>query len=277
MKIALSIFVLLAVASATVKKVATLPKELQEISGLTMINDSTLVAHNDSGDSSMIYLLSLKGKIRNKVQLTGVKNVDFEDITSDGNGNLYLGDIGNNSNLRRDLVIYKIPTAKLSTVKTVTPSKIQFTYPEQKAFPPAKNQLYYDAECLAYYKDSLYIFTKCRTAPFDGVCKVYALPAKAGTYKADLVQGIKIGKRDWYRDAVTGGSFHKEKLYLLTYNRIITYDVKNRRAVYHSETALSLSQKEALTVDKNGMLYVADEHHKLLGGGNLYTVKFKTK
>lgn len=277
MKIVLSIFVLLAVASATVKKVGTLPKEIQEVSGLVVLNDSTLVAHNDSGDSSMIYLISLKGKLRSKVKLTGVKNVDFEDITSDGNGNLYLGDIGNNSNLRKDLVIYKIPTAKLSTAKTVTPTKIIFSYPEQKAFPPAKNQLYYDAECLTYYKDSLYIFTKCRTEPFDGVCKVYALPTKAGTYKADLVQGIKIGKRDWYRDAVTGGAFHKEKLYLLTYNRIITYDIKNRRAAYLSETSLSLTQKEALTVDKNGMLYVADEHHKILGGGNLYTVKFKTK
>lgn len=273
----LSVFILLVFMGATLKKVAVLPKELHEISGLTFVNDTILACHNDSGDSAIVYLISTKGKIQNKVTLSGVKNLDFEDITSDGNGTIYLADIGNNANMRKDLVIYKFSTKNLTTTKTVTPSKIRFSYPEQHAFPPAKNMMYYDAECIGYYKDSLYIFTKCRTEPFEGTSKVYSLPCTPGTYKAKLLYGIKIGKRDWYRDAVTGGDFYKDELYLLTYNRIIHYSIKNRRAKYEDQEGLSLSQKEALTVARNGLIYIADEHHKLLGGGNLYTLKWDKK
>lgn len=251
-----------------------MPKEIQEVSGLAFLNDTTLVAHNDSGDTSCIYLISTNAKLYRKIYLSGAKNVDYEDITTDGKGNLYLADIGNNLNKRKDLVIYKIPTSGLTTKKSVSVTKISFNYPEQTAFPPAKNKLYYDAECISYYKDSLYIFTKCRTEPFDGMCKVYALPTTAGTYKAKYRYSITIGKHSWYKDAITGGEFHGDKLYLMTYNRVIRYNVKDRKVTYEKEYGLPLTQKEALTVSKKGTIYIADEKQKLLGGGNLYTLKW---
>ncbi len=269
--------ILLAFIGATWKKVASLPKELHEVSGLTFLNDTLLVAHNDGGDSAKIYILNTNGKIQNHVALNSAANVDFEDITTDGKKYLYLADIGNNSNNRKNLVIYKIPTEGLIKNKTVTAARILFSYPEQSAFPPPKTERYYDAECIAYHNDSLYIFTKCRTEPFDGICKVYQLPCSAGTHKAKLVYSLKIGKRDWYRDAVTGGEFYKNQLFLLTYNRVIAYDLKNGKAIYHSEHGLSLTQKESLTVGPKGLIYIADERHKLLGGGNLYTLKWDLK
>jgi len=274
-RVLLSCFVFLLFIGATYKKVASLPKQLEEISGLAFIDDSTLVAHNDSGDSAQIYLLSTKASLIKSIKLTAAKNVDFEDITSDGKGNLFLADIGNNNNNRKNLTIYKIASAGLRSKSSVACSKILFTYPEQKAFPPAKNQLYYDAECIAYYKDSIYIFTKCRTEPFDGICKVYSLPTKPGTYKAKLSYSLKIGKRDWYRDAITGGEFHGNLLYLLTYNRIIKYKVENRKAIFQKQYGLGITQKEALAVSKKGLIYIADEKHKLLGGGNLHTLKWE--
>ena len=274
-RVLLSCFVFLLFIGATYKKVASLPKQLEEISGLAFIDDSTLVAHNDSGDSAQIYLLSTKASLIKSIKLTAAKNVDFEDITSDGKGNLFLADIGNNNNNRKNLTIYKIASAGLRLKSSVSCSKILFTYPEQKAFPPAKNQLYYDAECIAYYKDSIYIFTKCRTEPFDGICKVYSLPTKPGTYKAKLSYSLKIGKRDWYRDAITGGEFHGNLLYLLTYNRIIKYKVENRKAIFQKQYGLGITQKEALAVSKKGLIYIADEKHKLLGGGNLHTLKWE--
>lgn len=267
--------VILIFISASYKKVSALPKELQEISGLCMLDDTTLVAHNDSGDSANIYLLKTKGKLERTIKLSGVRNIDFEDITNDGKGNIYVADIGNNNNTRKDLVIYKISSSGLHTKKKVNTSKISFSYPEQKAFPPSRNQLYYDAECITYYKDSLYIFTKCRTEPFDGICKVYAIPAKPGNYKAHLSYSLKIGKRDWYRDAITGGDFHGDILYLITYNRIIKYKVENRKAIFQKQYGLGLTQKEALTINSKGLIYIADEKHKLLGGGNLHTLKWE--
>lgn len=269
--------ILLAFVGATWKKVASLPAELHEISGLAFLSDTLLVAHNDSGDSAKIYILGINGKIRNRVTLKSATNIDFEDITTDGKKYLYLADIGNNSNNRKNLVIYKIAAEGLTKNKTVTPTKIMFTYPEQKAYPPSKTEFYYDSECIAYHNDSLFIFTKCRTEPFDGICKVYRLPCSAGTHKAKLVYSLKIGKRDWYRDAVTSGEFYKDRLFLLTYNRVIAYNLKNGKAVYHSEHGLSITQKEALSINSKGLIYIADEHHKLLGGGNLYTLKWDLK
>src|SRR6218665_351702 len=274
-RVLFSCLVMLLFVGATYRKVASLPKQLQEISGLAFIDDSTMVAHNDSGDSAQIYLLSTKAKLVNTCVLTISKNVDYEDITTDGKGTLFLADIGNNANNRKNLTIYRISSAGLRSKSSVSCSKITFSYPEQKAFPPAKNQLYYDAECITYYKDSLYIFTKCRTEPFDGICKVYSLPTKAGTYKAKLSYSLKIGKRDWYRDAITGGEFHGDLLYLITYNRIIKYKVEKRKAIFQKQYGLGISQKEALAVDKKGLIYIADEKHKLLGGGNLHTLKWE--
>jgi hypothetical protein len=270
-----SCLAILLFVGATYKKVASLPKELQEISGLAFIDDSTIVAHNDSGDSAKIYLISTSAKLLKTVKLSGAKNVDYEDITTDGKGNLFLADIGNNNNNRKDLVVYKFSSSGIRSKNSVSCSKINFSYPEQKAYPPAKNQFYYDAECITYYKDSLYIFTKCRTEPFDGICKVYSLPTKAGTYKAKLRYQLKIGKRDWYRDAVTSGEFHGDLLYLITYNRIIKYKVEKRKAIFQKQYGLGISQKEALAVNKKGLIYIADEKHKLLGGGNLHTLKWE--
>ena len=83
-----------------------------------------------------------------------------------------------------------------------------------------------------------------------------------------------IGKRDWFRDAVTAASIHDGKLYILTYNRIITHTFENGRAKYEShQTLLPITQKEALAVHSNGKFYIADERQKLVGGGNMYVIK----
>jgi hypothetical protein len=160
------------------------------------------------------------------------------------------------------------------TQDEVSAKKIFFSYPEQMDFPPADSLLDYDAEALAFRKDSLYIFTKCRTIPFTGKSMIYAFPAKAGTYKATLKGFIRTGRRDWYRDAVTSAEFFNNKLYLQTYNRLIVYDYSTGKPVFTKQVnMLPITQKEALAVRKKGVIYVADERHKILGGGHIFVVK----
>jgi hypothetical protein len=260
--------------AASVKRTGSLPKSLKEISGWVFVNDTTLIAHNDSGNDAKLFVINLSGKILHQTTLKDVDNIDFEDITSDGLGHIYLADIGNNSNKRKNLVIYKLKTSKVLTEDEVTPKKITFSYPEQKQFPPAPNKMHFDAESIAYYKDSLYIFTKCRSVPFDGACQVYALPTTAGNYKAKWKYTMTTGKRDWYRDAVTGADFFKDELYLITYNRLMIYSFKKRKAVFKQQIAMNpISQKEAVAVRKNGWIYIADERQKVIGGGTIFVVK----
>jgi hypothetical protein len=69
-----------------------LSERLSEISGMDLINDSTLVAHNDGGHEPMLYLLNLQGEIQKTVKISNAANVDWEDITVDDT-HIYIGDI----------------------------------------------------------------------------------------------------------------------------------------------------------------------------------------
>lgn len=260
------------------KKITKLSDHLKEISGLTFLNDSILVAHNDSGNEPILYFLNLKGKEIHSVIVENAVNRDWEDITTDGKGTLFIGDIGNNKNDRKDLCIYKINNKDILTKETVKAEKISFSYPDQKAYPPDKKNLNFDSESIAYSNDSLYIYTKCRTEPWKGITYCYTIPAKTGTYKANKKYELLIGKDGWWKDAVSAVEIKSEKLYLLTYNRLVIYNLFNGKITFDTRILLgSISQNEALAINSKGLIYMADEKNKLLGGGNLYSIKIPKK
>lgn len=270
-----SIFVI--VAAGIVERKGSLSKELKEISGWVFVDDTTLVAHNDSGNDPILYVLNLDGSIRNRCTISSVANVDFEDITTDGKGNLYVGDIGNNNNTRKDLVVYKVKTKDVLKNESVTAKAIHFSYSDQNKFPPTAKNRYYDAEALAYYKDSLYIFTKCRNEPFDGKCMIYELSTTPGTYKIKRKTYLKIGKKGLLRDAVTAADIYKDELHLLTYSKILIYTLgQDRKGTFKTQVTISpLSQKESLAVRKNKKIYVTDERQKVIGGGTIFVITQK--
>jgi len=267
-----SVFVI--VSAGIVERKGNLSKELKEISGWVFVDDTTLVAHNDSGNDPILYVLNIDGSIRHRCTISGTINVDFEDITTDGKGNLFVGDIGNNNNTRKDLVIYKVKTKDVLNNESVTAKAIHFSYSDQKDFPPDAANRYYDAEALAYYKDSLYIFTKCRNEPFDGKCMIYQVPTTPGTYELKRKTYLKIGKQGWLRDAVTAADIRKNELYLLTYSKILIYTLgEDRKGTFKTQVSISpLSQKESLAVRKNKKIYVTDERQKVIGGGTIFVV-----
>ena len=270
--------VLFLFVGATVKKIGDVPDDLKEISGWDFLNDSTIVAHNDSGNEAKLYVLNLDGSVRHKCDIKNTTNVDFEDISCDDKGNIYLGDFGNNLNMRKDLVIYKIKAAKVNNNEDIEPKKIHFSYSEQTEFPPKKSELNFDCEAMAYHNDSLFLFTKCRTEPFDGKCMVYKIPTKPGSYVLKRKTYFIVEKRDWYRDAVTAADIRNNELFLLTYNRVIKYTFENNKPKYvEHQTLLPISQKESLCIhEKTGVLFVADEKTKFIGG-NIYTIDFTKK
>lgn len=260
------------------KQIGILSNELNEISGLEVYNDTLLIAHNDGGHSPILYFIDKKGKIQHQVEVDNATNVDWEDITIDTKGYIYIADIGNNLNMRKDLCIYKINGKNLLTKKTIAAEKIQFSYAEQKAYPPEAKDLHFDAEGMAFSNDSLYIFTKCRTEPFDGKLYCYKIPAKAGVYVAQKAFEYTVGKTGWWKDSVTGAEIKGDTCYLLTYDRILVCTLSENKLILQKEIPLGFfSQKEAITVTSNGTIYLADEKQKLVGGGNLYIIKNKTQ
>src|SRR6187402_2169888 len=135
-------------SSDTLTKLYSLPKKLKEVSGIIYDEKNNLFwTLEDSGNANKIYGLNVKnGTIEKKITIKNTSNTDWEDITKDKEGNLYIGDFGNNDNVRQDLCIYKIDKKSLNKENAIPVYKISFSYPEQKMFPPKKKALFFDAE-----------------------------------------------------------------------------------------------------------------------------------
>ena len=95
--------------SQNVRTICTMPSSLAENSGMLISNSNRIWLHNDSGDSAKLYLIDTLGTILRTVLVQNVIATDWEDITQDNQGNVYIGDFGNNLNNRQNLRFYKIP------------------------------------------------------------------------------------------------------------------------------------------------------------------------
>ena len=260
-----------------IKKIGKLPKSIEESSGLILYNDTLFITHNDSGDKPILYFINLKGELIHQITVSNAINNDWEEITKDEEGNIYIGDFGNNLNKRKNLTIYKIAPENLLKTSHVIAKIITFSYPDQTAFPPEETTLNFDAEAMFFHNDSLWIFTKCRAVPFHGNTFIYTMPSHPGNYTATVKGKLFIGDNGFAKDAITGVAFSQSILYLLTYNRIVVYELNNNTFQFKKTIATTpYSQKEAITISSDqSTLFLTDEVQKIIGGGNLYKINLK--
>ncbi len=165
-----------------------LPAVLEEASGLYYAAPDSLWWHNDSGDGPRLLLTDGAGRLQREVLLP-VRHVDWEDITHDNQGNIYIGDFGNNANRRKDLCIY-IYRPNENVIDSIL-----FDYPDQHAFPPPVAQWNFDMEGFFWHEDSLHLFSKNRLQKGNYYTKHYTLPAQSGTYTAVLRDSVHLKKR----------------------------------------------------------------------------------
>lgn len=259
-------------SSSTLKKITALSKKLKEVSGIeTGIDNNLLWMHNDGGNKNILYAVSKKGKIKRKLHIQA-KNIDWEDITSDENGNVYIGDFGNNANKRKNLRILKISSKDLHK-KNVDVKIIKFAYENQYKFPPKKKDMYFDAEAFFYLNNNFYIFTKSRVKSSYGQTNLYKLPAKKGKQIAKLVSSYRGCSDFACRITAADISPNHKTVALLTLKSILLFtNFKGDDFLNGNVTEVPLnfkSQKEGLCFIDNHSLYITDEkaHGK---GGKLY-------
>ncbi len=95
------------------------------------------------------------------VELKMAANIDWEDIAIDDDV-LYIADMGNNSNARRDLGIYMLLEPNPEAVYQARVLKwIPVAYPDQSEYPPDKGWTF-DSESLFVHNHKLYVLTKHR-------------------------------------------------------------------------------------------------------------------
>lgn len=251
---------------------ADLPKLLKEVSGIQYDkNEDAFWMLNDSNNASSIYLVSETGKIIREVKMNA-ENTDWEDITQDAGGNVYVGDFGNNGNIRTDLVILKIAAADLKNTEKVVPEKIQFYYPEQKKFPPKKK--YYDTEGFFEWNGFFYIFTKSRVKGKIGRTFLYKVPNQPGKHAAERISDFTTcpGQGCW----ITGADISKDGKKVVLLNHTAAWVFSNFKGDdFFSGDAKEFpfghdSQKESITFKNSTTIYIADEGESGHGGRNLY-------
>jgi uncharacterized protein YjiK len=272
MRSCLSVFLVvmtLSGCSQKLKIIARLPTTINESSGLTVNPDGTFWTHNDSGDQPRIYKLDSLGKLIKTIYLKGATAVDYEDITRDKPGNIYVCDCGNNSSNRQNLCIYKISNADIRADRdTVTPERIHFTYSDQSLFPPSKTKRNFDCEALVVYNDSIFLFSKNRGE--SEYCRRYILPTVQGSYTAILLDSVRTNR--W----ITGAAISPDNktLILLSENKLnifTNFVGSNFFRGKHIKVGIPVTQKEGITFKTNSVIYITDEVFKGFGG-KLYSI-----
>lgn len=176
-----------------------LPEVLKEVSGMVRTPAGDLWLLNDSKNPPEIFRFDPITQQLLETRRLPVANRDWEDLAADDKGNLYIGDIGNNRNARRDLRIYRYNLA------TQTLDSILYRYPDQTAFAPADaHDWNFNCEAMVVFRDSLHLFSK---NAFNGnfYTKHYVLPAKPGNYVAELRDSICLKDR-----VVTGAALSRD-------------------------------------------------------------------
>ena len=245
-----------------------LPKIINETSGLEY-HDDHLITFNDSGNDPVLFYLNLKGEIIKTRNIQNIKNNDWEDIAMDDEY-LYVADMGNNYDTRKNLSIIKIPkNQNLDSFEL-----INFSYPEQKSFNYRKLSMF-DAEGLISIDDYLLIFTKNRAKK---ITDIYRLPKTPGTYNAIKIGSIKT------ESIVTGADFDKSNNLLaltstISFNEyylliIENFSIENKdnHNIKMYEIPVGKTQVEGIKIIDSSTYWLSSEHENK-GNPKLYKIK----
>ncbi|CUR57105.1 exported hypothetical protein [metagenome] len=182
---------------------------ITEASGLTRSTyaRSTIMVHNDSGDTSRFFALSRTGATRAVFTLPSAPHNDWEDAASGPHHTLWFGDIGDNSVHRSTISVIRVKEPRDLTSRSLASRTFTLRYPDGA----------HNAEALMVRPRSgrVYIVTKDASGGH-----IYRAPK---TLRAGAVNRLK--KVASAPATVTGADFspNGERFVLRTYTRAYLY------------------------------------------------------
>lgn len=166
------------VSSATIL-VGELPDEIEETSGL-IFHNGKLWTHNDSEGEPMLYSVdTATGEILERKTISGVTNIDWEDLAKDATY-IYIGDFGAmNTNPR--IIRIKIEDLENPELSVIESRVINFTYgnPDYPEPDYSVTNTRFDCEAFIAKDDTLFLFSKNWV---DHQTYLYAIPNKANYF-----------------------------------------------------------------------------------------------
>lgn len=239
-------------AQYTITKTGQLAAVTNESSGLApAAQPGYYWTHNDSGGKPELYKIDKTGKVFDSLTVNDSKNVDWEELTKDDKGYIYIGDFGNNSHARKNLTIYKHKDGELT-------EKIYFRYADQKEFPA--NEKIFDCEAFFWFNNNLYLFSKDHTKKH--LTKLYILPQKPGDYTVSPKDSIFIKSPVTAADVSPDG----KEFALLTYGKIFTFEVANGRIDFSKPKGcikIGRNQAEAISYTGNTNFIITNEQRSV--------------
>lgn len=235
---------------------------IDENSGAVIWND-LVWTHNDNSDKTLYGIDTLNGTTQNTYLLSGITNVEWEDISRDSNY-LYIGDFGNNANgNRQNLRIYRVSINSLLNNNPVCDT-INFSYSDQTNFnPTGANNTDFDCEALIVTTDSIFLFTKQWVSEKTAL---YALPKTPGTHIAQWQATLDVN------GLITGSTFveNKNVVALCGYSGLmqpflyLLYDYQGSSFFSGNKRKLTLTlpfhQVEGIATTNGLKYYVTNEH-----------------
>ncbi|MFT4666694.1 MAG: hypothetical protein ACI8YQ_004902 [Polaribacter sp.] len=267
------ILIMVLISSCTTKTTKArfkLPPALKEVSGLYLQNPQSFWWLNDGGHPSTLYKTNGRGQVTDSLHFPSIRNRDWEDLTTDDKGNIYIGDFGNNNNKRQDLRIY------IYNQESQQLDSILFSYSDQKQFPPSRAHWNFDMEAFLWHNEKLHLFSKNRVGQGNYYCKHYTLMDKAGEQNAILKDSIYLKDR-----VVTAAAISPDKktvaLLAYDYKRIFGFFPFSKASIFYftdfegddffkgslrkrrAPSFIIATQFESLDFLDDGKLYIASE------------------
>lgn len=205
-----------------------LTEPLNENSGLAYIAGSAASYWSiaDSGSAPVLYGVSTDGKITGAYLVDVPRNVDWEDIASDGKKRLFIADFGDNFSKRSDHSIIEIELDKTGTPKAVPAAVYPFAYPR----PERSLTNDFDAESLVYLGGQLYILTKRRSDTRTKMYRINADPARSGqVQRAKYLGAAELSDpKSWFHfgQMATAAALDgtARRLAVLTYRSVLVFE-----------------------------------------------------
>lgn len=243
----------------------SLPNDLKEVSAAEIFEGSTIVwMIEDQGNAAKVYGFDLTQKHPLKIiTVENAKNDDWEDLASDLDGNLYIGDFGNNSKKRKEFTIYKLTNIE-NIQNTVEAKVISYTVP--------KSMEKEDFESFFLYQGHFYIFSKD-----DKKGTVIKVPNRMGNTEATIVSEFNLKGKD---EAITSADISNDGTEIILLNHDKLWKLSNFKGDdFFSGTVEKLpfennTQKEGLCYLTNNTVIITDERNGS-EGGNIYSLELK--
>lgn len=241
-----------------------LPEILNENSGMIFKGD-TIVWLNDSGNPAELIFTDSKGKLISSIHLPLINN-DWEALTKDHTGNIYIADVGNNNYKAENFTIYFLNSS------FQLQDSLTFHYPIRS------KSINFNCEAMCWFQDSLHLFTKgdLYYSPAETCHFKISLPLSKGkinnkgctaTLHPFIITDAAINPTGdilvilSYRYRMIGGFLPDTdtRLYFFNLNNGID-DLFNQPFHYYTlPTFLVTRQYESVAYDNEGNLWIASE------------------